>query len=166
MTALRRYAVGAFALLLSTAFGCGGPEAEKEPTPAAPRIDSVAAARADAGPPIATAGDGVTVAGRVVSEESGRPIGGAYVVVLKPGVPFERWEASAGEETETLIQAAVRADSSGAYRVPSLPRGHEYTVMIGARGYRSAAFDLGLAVESDAAAVKTLEPVTLEPAVW
>lgn len=110
--------------------------------------------------------DGVTVAGRVLAEESADPVAGAYVVVLEAGVPFERWESAAGEETESLIRAAVRSDSTGRYRVPRLERGREYTVMIAARGYRSAAFDLGLTVEADAPAVKTMDPVALEPGVW
>lgn len=155
-------------LALSLVFACEGPEGMKAPELASSTADtapvSPGAAATDSSP--AAPSDGVTVAGRVVAEESGEAIPGAYVVILRPGVRFERWESAAGEETGTLIEAAVRADSTGEYRVPKLERGREYTVMIAARGYRSAAFDLGLTVEPDAPAVKTMDPVALEPGVW
>lgn len=161
--ALRRPPLaGLMALALAAAVSCGGGEG---------RPEAGAAAAADSAPPDSapvarTVADGVTVAGRVFATASDEPVGGAYVVVLRPGVPFERWEASAGEETGSLIQAAVRSDSTGAWHVPGLPRGETFTVMIAARGYRTAAFDLGLTVEADAPAVKTIDPVGLEPAVW
>lgn len=146
--------------------GCGsGPEVEEEPTAPSPDPARQATSPAAADSPRA-APDGVTVAGRVLEEGSGEPVPGAYVVVLAPGVPFERWEASAGEETGTLIRVAVRADSAGAYRLPRLERGHDYTVLIAARGFKSAAFDRGLTVEADAPAVVTMDPVELERAVW
>lgn len=154
-------------LALTLVFACEGPEGMKAPRVASSTADTARTSpetAADSSP--AAPSDGVTVAGRVVAEESGEAVSGAYVVVLRPGVPFEEWESAAGEETGTLIEAAVRADSTGKYRVPRLERGREYTVMIAARGYRSAAFDLGLTVEPDAPAVKTMDPVALEPGVW
>lgn len=162
--ALRRPPLVGAALLLAVALGCGD---DGEPAAAAGRVGQVVEAR-DTAPAVqpAPATDGVTVAGAVRGQASSDPIAGAYVIVLRPGVPFETWEASAGEETEALIQAAVRADSTGAWRVPSLPRGETYTVMIAARGYRTAAFDLGLTVEPEAPAIVTMEPVGLERAVW
>lgn len=168
MTGLRRAPRAILGLAFAALVACeGGPEGMKAPPGTSSADPAGVASKAvpvDSTPRLPA--DGVTVAGRVVAEESGSPVTGAYVVILQAGVPFERWESAAGEETEGLIRAAVRSDSTGRYRVPRLERGREYTVMIAARGYRSAAFDLGLTVEADAPAVKTMDPVTLEPGVW
>ena len=142
------------------------PEDVKGPAADAPPDSAPRAAIARADTSGADTTDGVTVTGRVIGEDSGEPVPSAYVVVLVPGVRFDEWEAATGEETERLIRAAVRADSTGAYRVPRLERGRDYTVMIAARRYKSAAFDLGLTIAPDAPAIKRIDPVALEPAIW
>lgn len=165
MTRITSVAALLVGFALAALAGCGGdPEAGERPA-ASPAASSDATPAAAADPPRTTM-DGVTIAGRVVAEESGEPIPAAYVVILKPGVAFERWEAAAGEETGSLIEAAVRADSTGAYRIPGIDRGHDYTVIIAARRFKSAAFDLGLTVEDTAPAVVRMDPVALETAVW
>lgn len=152
--------VGALALALAGALACGGGEEVAE-EPAPPEVgDRVVRGEA---PPAAGP---VEVAGRVVDGRTGEGIAGAYVIALDPAVSLEEFEASGGEDVEGMMAAAVVTDSTGAYRLPGLPRGHDYTVMIAARGYRSAAFRDGLTVEPDAPALKAMDPVALEPGVW
>lgn len=143
--------------LLATGFtACGDvPRDGREAGPAGPRPE--AAATASAGP--------VTVTGRVVRQGDGEGVGGAYFIVLKPGVGLAEWEAATGPEAAALMTAAVVADSTGHYRVPAVPRGHDYTVMIAAPGFQPAVFAGGLTVEADAPEIKDMRPVELVPAL-
>jgi hypothetical protein len=141
---------------------CGeAPRGGREGDLAGPRPQAADTARA----PAPSAGP-VTVTGRVIESGTDRGIPGAWLVVLEPGVDLEEWEASDGEAVEGLMAAAVVSDSTGRYRLAALPRGHDYTVMIAARGFRSAVFERGLTVEPDAPALKEMAPVPLEPGVW
>lgn len=146
-------------LALSTGLAaCGdAPREGREAGPAGPRPEAAAVAPAPTGP--------VTVTGRVVRPGDGEGVAGAWFIVLRPGVELADWEAATGEEAAALMTAAVVADSTGHYRVPGVPRGHDYTVMIAAPGYQSAVFAGGLTVEADAPALKDMRPVQLEPAL-
>ncbi|HUP19933.1 MAG TPA: carboxypeptidase-like regulatory domain-containing protein [Gemmatimonadota bacterium] len=144
------------------AAACGeAPRDGREGGPAGPRPQA-----ADTAPAPAASTEPVAVTGRVVEAGTDRGVPGAWIVVLEPGVDLAEWEASDGEEVEGMMAAAVVSDSAGRYRVAALPRGHDYTVMIAARGYRSAVFEGGLTIEADAPAVKEMTPVPLEPGVW
>ncbi|MGH7550073.1 MAG: carboxypeptidase-like regulatory domain-containing protein [Gemmatimonadota bacterium] len=128
-----------------------------------------AASRAN--PHLAVSGDSmadlfvppVAIVGRVVDEATGTGIDGAYVIVLRPGVTHDEWEASAGEETVSLMAGVARSDGSGRYRVEDLVRDRDYTVLIAAHGYRPAIFEEGLSLLSSDSSPTRIEPVPLQP---
>lgn len=115
-----------------------------------------------AGSSVAPAVEGVTVAGRVVDDETGEGLAGGYVIVLAPGVSFGEWERSSDAEVESLMAGAAVTDSMGRYEVPSLTRGAEFTVVIAARGHAPAVFEGGLTVRPDDPAITRLADVRLE----
>jgi hypothetical protein len=104
----------------------------------------------------------VTVAGRVVDEETGEGVSGGYVIVLAPGVSFEDWEKSSDEEVEKLMAGAAVTDSLGHYEVPALPRGLDFTVVVAARGHTPAVFESGLTVRLDDPPLTRIADVRLE----
>ncbi|HEU4463705.1 MAG TPA: hypothetical protein VFS53_01545, partial [Gemmatimonadota bacterium] len=90
-----------FLALLFPAFPCLACGSRTSDSTTAP--DTIAAGPAvTAGSSVAPApaGAGVTVAGRVLDDETGEGLAGGYVIVLAPGVTFEEWEGSADEEVE------------------------------------------------------------------
>lgn len=112
--------------------------------------------------PAAAPEEGVTVRGRVVAEETRVPIRGAYVIVLEPGVDYRAWEAADSSATGSLIEAATLSDDAGVWTIDRLDRGADYTVVIAARGYRSAVFEDGLSVRSDDPDTTRISDVALE----
>lgn len=105
----------------------------------------------------------VAIEGRVVDEGTGAGVDGAYVIVLRPGVSHDEWEASASEEAVSLMAGVARSDESGRYRVEELVRDRDYTVMIAAHGYRPAIFEGGLSLLSSDSSPTRIEPVPLRP---
>ena len=105
----------------------------------------------------------VTVAGRVIDEETGEGVSGGYVIVLAPGVSFEEWEKSSDEEVEELMAGAAVTDSMGRYEVDDLPRGLDFTVVVAARGHSPAVFEAGLTVRPDDPPLTRIADVRLEP---
>ena len=142
-----------------TACGGGGDDASAE----AP--DSAMATRATAGdsaPPLAGP---VTIQGRVVDARTGVGIGGAVVIVLRPGVTSRQWQESRGTEgADDAMQSAAIADSAGAYEIPGLQRGRSYTVMVTAEGHDPAIFEGGLEITPADPALTRMQSVPLEPA--
>jgi hypothetical protein len=115
-----------------------------------------------AGSSVAPAVEGVTVAGRVVDDETGEGLAGGYVIVLAPGVSFGEWERSPDGDIESLMAGAALTDSMGRYEVPALARGMDFTVVIAARGHAPAVFEGGLTVRPDDPALTRLADVRLE----
>ena len=105
----------------------------------------------------------VTVAGRVLDDESGEGVVGGYVIVLAPGVSFEEWEQSPDEEVEGLMAGAAVTDSLGRFEVADLPRGLDFTVVVAARDHAPAVFESGLTVRPDDPPFTRLADVRLEP---
>ncbi|HET6361890.1 MAG TPA: carboxypeptidase-like regulatory domain-containing protein [Gemmatimonadota bacterium] len=147
--------------LLSLPAACGD-----EPESASVAIVADSAAP-DSGLPVSTGAVStnvdVTVAGRVVDDETGEGVPGGYVIVLAPGVSFEEWEGSSDEEVEELMAGAAVTDSLGRYEVPDLPRGLDFTVVVAARGHTPAIFESGLSVRPDDPPVTRIADVRLEP---
>lgn len=105
----------------------------------------------------------VTVAGRVVDDQTGEGVSGGYVIVLAPGVSFEDWEKSSDDEVEEMMAGAAVTDSTGSYEVPDLPRGLDFTVVVAARGHTPAVFESGLTVRPDDPPLTRIADVRLEP---
>ena len=154
----RRFHLLALLLPAFPWLACGNRTSESTTAP-----DTIAAGPAvTAGSSVAPAGAGVTVAGRVLDEETGEGLAGGYVIVLAPGVTFEEWEGSADEEVEGLMAGAAMTDSTGRYEVPALARGADFTVVIAARGHEPAVFESGLTVRTDDPSLTRLADVRLE----
>lgn len=157
---LSRPRLAATLLCLPLAAGCGGPEAETRLE--ADSLGSAGGVAVTSGIPL---GDSVpvTVAGRVIDEETGEGVPGGYVIVLAPGVSFEEWEESTDEEVEELMAGAAVTDSLGRYEVEDLPRGLDFTVVVAARGHSPAVFEAGLTVRPDDPPLTRIADVRLEP---
>jgi len=61
--------------------------------------------------------EGVLVSGQVVDAETGNPIAGAAVIVLKPGVDVDDWLAGGSDED---IYTWAETDANGEYTLPDL----------------------------------------------
>ncbi|HJR53794.1 MAG TPA: hypothetical protein VJ982_08755 [Gemmatimonadota bacterium] len=145
--------------LLSLALFCG----DETETRASAAADPAATGTRVSPDTTATGAVDVTVAGRVVDDETGEGVPGGYVIVLAPGVSFSEWEESSDEEVEDLMAGAAVTDSLGRYEVPDLPRGVDFTVVVAARGHSPAIFEQGLTVRSDDPPITRIADVRLEP---
>ena len=152
--------------VLSLASACGdGPGATSaaDGADSTGPADSAAAATRVSTEDFLAANADVTVAGRVVDDDTGEGVPGGYVIVLAPGVTFEDWEKSSDEEVEELMAGAAVTDSLGRYEVPDLPRGLDFTVVVAARGHTPAIFESGLTVRPDDPPITRIADVRLEP---
>jgi len=84
-------------------------------------------------PPPSSQGDTVTVYGVITDADTGRPISGAYVFVLSPGITYDQW----GREnyTDKYIEASLKTDSNGGYSITGIPRNTQFTIVFAADGY-------------------------------
>ena len=75
--------------------------------------------------------DGVQVAGVISDADTGRPIAGAFFIVLKPGITV-----SAFKWTDDEVYTMTKSDRQGVFRLPlPLLRGQCYGIVIAAEGY-------------------------------
>lgn len=88
--------------------------------------------------------DSIKLTGTVVDADTGKPIAGAVVVVVKEGVT---WSTFDGRDDQVLDQ--VETDSNGAFEVPTpLLRGKSYSIGVAADGYQADAED-GVQITND-----------------
>jgi hypothetical protein len=86
------------------------------------------------------AGELVAVEGVVTDKKSRRPISGAAVLVLQPGVRVSAW-IKAGQPDDDVFTGA-RSDSQGAFILAEpVEREVTYSIVIVARGYKTLATD-------------------------
>lgn len=82
----------------------------------------------------------VAVEGTVADKKSGRPIKGAVVLVLRPGVSVQQF-LDAGKRDADVVTAG-KSDSRGRFVLQhALERGVTYGLIIVARGYRATGMD-------------------------
>jgi hypothetical protein len=75
--------------------------------------------------------NGVQTQGVVIDLDTGRPISGAVVFVLKPGITWKAFEW-----TDEEVYAFAETDRQGLFKLPELlERSECYTVAVGAQGY-------------------------------
>jgi hypothetical protein len=109
-------------------------------------------------PDTAAAVDGVTLTGTVVSADTGQPVGGAWFIVLEPGIPVADYEN--GRQDAVYTFATSGADGSFQLKKP-VTRGEAYGIMVIARGYVNTREDGRVLAPADAPAVMTLPPVQM-----
>jgi S1-C subfamily serine protease len=86
------------------------------------------------GKPQPPSGGGVQISGTITDKNSGNPIAGAYVIVLKSGISFDEF-SNAGYPTEDMLTYA-KTDSNGEYSLPmKIQRNTPYTLIASAEGY-------------------------------
>ncbi len=93
--------------------------------------------------------DTVSVYGIVYDEATGKPINGAFVFVLTPGVTYEQW--SNENYADQYISAYLQTGSNGAYQITGIPRNTEFTLVFSAQGYYDAYLDNAIATDNDPA---------------
>ncbi|MBI4786883.1 MAG: trypsin-like peptidase domain-containing protein [Chloroflexi bacterium] len=115
-------------------------------------------------PPPQTGGAGSVIKGQIVDADTQRGIFDALVLLLKPGVTIAEFdEALDSGDPDSLVAAQATTDQDGNYQTaPALARGKAYSVIIVAKGYQFRAFENGLEIKSDDAAVIKMNPVALQ----
>lgn len=93
--------------------------------------------------------DTVSVYGIVYDEATGKPINGAFVFVLTPGVTYEQW--SNENYADQYISAYLQTGSNGGYQITGIPRNTEFTLVFTAQGYYDAYLDNAIATDNDPA---------------
>ena len=109
------------------------------------------------------ADDGVTLTGTVIDHATQRPIQGAIVVFLNPGLTVDDFDADNSDGKSDTVFAYGITDAKGVYTLNKpLPRGEVYTAIIGAKGYVRIAEDDALEITQDDPDVIELDPLELD----
>jgi hypothetical protein len=75
--------------------------------------------------------DGVQIEGTITDLDTGRPIAGAFFLVLKPGISLDSFQW-----TDDEVYTAAETDRNGYYKLPFLlERGQCYSMIMAADGY-------------------------------
>jgi hypothetical protein len=109
--------------------------------------------------PAPATGQGVILTGTVIDANTKRPIQGAAIGILRPGLSVADWQALPGNEG---TDAEGVTDPAGTYRTsPALARDSKpHTVVVVANGYVGRTFENALKVEPndpDLTSVETIE---------
>ncbi len=107
--------------------------------------------------------EGVVVSGTVIDHNTKRPIQGAIVVFLRPGVTVDDFDRDQSEgKTDSIITYGL-ADANGLFTTYTpLPRGEVYGAIVGAKGYQRIAEDQALEIRADDPDLLELDPLELE----
>lgn len=113
--------------------------------------------------PGASASEGVIVSGTVLDYGTGRPIQGAIVVFLFPGVTVDDFDNDTSKgKADTVLSYGV-TDAQGAFTINTpLPRGEVYSAIVGAKGYQRIAEDDALEITEDDPDYIELDPIALD----
>ncbi len=94
------------------------------------------------------ASSSVTVEGTITNKAGGKPISGAIFMVLNPGVTIEQFVNDNTPDSE--IFSFAQTDSSGQFTLPdTMERNQKYSVLVGAKGYKTLSTDDFLIKDSD-----------------
>lgn len=96
-----------------------------------------------------SSGDTVTVYGQVYDSATNKPINGAYVFVLNPGITYEEWANANYPDKD--ISTYLQTGSDGRYKITDIPRNTEFTLVFSAQGYYDSYADNLSAGDSDPA---------------
>jgi S1-C subfamily serine protease len=77
--------------------------------------------------------DTVTVYGQVYDAATNKPINGAYVFVLNPGITYDEWANANYPDKD--ISTYLQTGSDGRYKITDIPRNTEFTLVFSAQGY-------------------------------
>lgn len=106
-------------------------------------------------------GNSVAVAGTVVDADTGKPLKGALVVVLHPGVSVDAWLEN---QDDTQIAASGETDADGWFETdPEFPAGGSHGVLIWLDGYELISIDDGISFTPEEAGLYDIGEVYLSP---
>lgn len=104
--------------------------------------------------------EGVLVTGTIVDYDTNRPLAGAMIVFLQPGMTVADFDASTDDSA--VLSVGV-TDANGLYVIDApLPRGEIYSVLVGMRGYQRIAVDEAFEVTMDDPDIIEMNPIGLE----
>ncbi|MBP7963240.1 MAG: trypsin-like peptidase domain-containing protein [Caldilineaceae bacterium] len=99
------------------------------------------------------------ISGSVVDQKSGRGIGDALIIALKPGVKAQDFVR---KQDQSMAYTYARSDAHGSFTFPKqLPKGQAYSLIIVARGYQDLAVESALRISANAPEQATLSPIPL-----
>lgn len=127
-------------------FTIGRPQAR--PTPEKPSTDQ---------------DNGVLVTGTILDYSTRKPIQGAIIIFLYPGLTIEDFDNDTSDgKSQTVISYGV-ANAQGQFTTNApLPRGYIYSALVGAKGYQRIAEDDALEIAEDDPDLIELNPIYLE----
>jgi hypothetical protein len=107
--------------------------------------------------------EGVTLTGSVIDSSTRRPISGAVVVILIPGMTVDDFDADNSKgKADTVLSYGI-ANASGVFTAETpLPRGEVFSVIVGAKGYQRIAEDDALEITEDDPDLVELDPIELD----
>ncbi len=115
---------------------------------AGPTLRAVAEAETTTGaapqptqPPANNGGDMVTISGRMVNANNGKPINGAIIWALLPGTDVQAW-AKAGGSSDKVASTGITGTDGTFVMVPDLEVGVEYPFVVVADGYKPIVADV------------------------
>jgi serine protease Do len=78
----------------------------------------------------------VTLFGTIFDKDTNKPISGAYVVVLTPGMTYSKWQGLSF--AKKYIAASQKTGIDGTFEITGVPRNTQFTIVFAAQGYRDA----------------------------
>ncbi len=114
-------------------------------------------------PPAPPAPTGVVIKGQILDADTKRGIASAFILLLKPGVSTDEFDAAldAGD-VDPLVAASADTDSNGNYQsAPPVARGNKYTVIVAAKGYQMRVFEDGLEITASDRAETSMAAISL-----
>ncbi len=113
--------------------------------------------------PAAQEDAGVLITGTILDYNTNRPIQGAIIVFLYPGLTVDDFDDDDSEGKEETVLSYGVANAQGQYTINTpLPRGDVYTAIVGAKGYERIAEDDALEITEDDPDLIELDPIYLE----
>ena len=99
------------------------------------------------------------IAGAIVDDESGRPIQGVKILVLKPGVSVQQF---AQQQKRSMVASMAETGRDGRFELPEqLPKGAAYGMLVVADGWRNLMVDGALRLDARAPERAELSPIRL-----
>ncbi len=89
--------------------------------------------------PTLPSGGTITVYGVVYDAATNKPIAGAYVFVLSPGITYLQWQSA--NYADKYIVTYLQTGSDGKYKITGIPRNTLFTLVYAAHGYYDAYAD-------------------------
>lgn len=98
--------------------------------------------------------------GQVIDAQTKRPVPNALVIALKPNVKVNDFIRL---KSKTMAYTSDKTDRSGVFTFPQqLPKGHAYSLVVIAKGYKDLAVEGGLRVSANAPEKAQMNPIPLQ----